>query len=130
MFTYGRYTSWSGCSKTCGKGISYRIKLCNFPFACSGSKTVETKSCVQQPCGGLKTNGCFCCFKIKMLFTFKLFKLSLLDSNVKAYDTFFYFKDTQVLKSVVYLYLANVELKRLLKMTSRQQMYLPERYVF
>ena len=65
-----------------------------------------------------------------MLFTFKLFKLSLLDSNVKAYDTFFYFKDTQVLKSVVYLYLANVELKRLLKMTSRQQMYLPERYVF
>jgi len=28
--------------------------LCNFPFACSGSKTVETKSCVQQPCGVLK----------------------------------------------------------------------------
>jgi len=54
LFTYGRYTSWSGCSKTCGKGISYRIKLCNFPFACSGSKTVETKSCVQQPCGVLK----------------------------------------------------------------------------
>jgi len=53
-YKFGRWTSWSGCTKTCGKGISYRVQLCNFPFPCSGNKKIETRSCNKQPCGVLR----------------------------------------------------------------------------
>jgi len=49
----GRWTQWSGCSKSCGKGVSYREQLCNGPFACSGKK-LETRACNQQPCSVLR----------------------------------------------------------------------------
>jgi len=53
-YKFGRWTSWSGCTKTCGKGVSYRVQLCNFPFPCSGNKKIETRSCNKQPCGVLR----------------------------------------------------------------------------
>jgi len=53
-FVRMRWSQWSGCTKSCGKGTSHRAQLCNGPFACSG-KRIVTRTCNQQPCPVLRS---------------------------------------------------------------------------
>ena len=52
---WGRWRSWSACSKSCGEGRVMRTRLCNSPYPVYGGKSCvgdskESKSCIIKDC--------------------------------------------------------------------------------
>lgn len=53
---WGRWSSWSACSKTCGDGTKHRTRKCNDPMpansgkSCSGDDK-QQEACIVRRCG-------------------------------------------------------------------------------
>ena len=56
MGHWGRWSTWSECSATCGQGVEHRTRTCTDPTPAAGGKGCvgdkdQQKKCEIQPCG-------------------------------------------------------------------------------
>ena len=79
---WGRWSSWSDCTKTCGNGTRFRRRTCatqnqppfSAPISCAG-KPQQISNCAQWKCPGQK-------FKVHVPLTFPLPSFAICDSLI------------------------------------------------